>query len=201
MKNRKVFWGLIFTAIAMIIIFVLLEVYYAAVAIAIGMLIIGHREWWSLITRRKLPPADERVKENVNKSIRNSFIFFGAVALLTMLFYITDGYGAIQPDMEYFLGGLLLSVGIVYVLSYIFYDRVEANLNARGLKVIKVFSLMAGISLIVFILNAFFVNTIYPNMDFFTFHRILLYVSPVVFAVGFIGGAVVFIKGLLTTSS
>ena len=201
MKTRKVFWGLIFTAIAMIIIFVLLEVYYAAVAIAIGMLIVGHREWWSLITRRKLPPADERVKENVNKSIRNSFIFFGAVALLTMLFYITDGYGAIQPDMEYFLGGLLLSVGIVYVLSYIFYDRVEANLNARGLKVIKVFSLMAGISLIVFILNAFFVNTIYPNMDFFTFHRILLYVSPVVFAVGFIGGAVVFIKGLLTTSS
>jgi predicted membrane protein len=201
MKTRKVFWGLLFTAIAMIIIFVLLEVYYAAIAIAIGMLIVGHREWWSLITRRKLPPADERVKENVNKSIRNSFIFFGVVALLTMLFYITDGYGAIQPDMEYFLGGLLLSVGIVYVLSYIFYDRVEANLNARGLKVIKVFSLIAGISLIVFILNAFFVNTIYPSMDFFTFHRILLYVSPVVFAVGFIGGAVVFIKGLLTTSS
>jgi len=201
MKTNKAFLGFFVTAVAMIIIVILLKVYYAAGAIAIGMLVVGHREIWSLITKGKLPPVDERVKEGINKSIRNSFIFFGMVAFLTMLFYITDQYEPIQPDMEYFLGGLLLSVGIVYVLSYIFYDRIEAGLTRKELKVMRVFSLLAGVALIIFIINAFFVNTIYPSMDFFAFHIILLYVSPLVFAVGFIGGAIIFVKGLFVRSS
>ena len=201
MKTKKAFLSLFITALVMTIILILLEVYYAAGALVIGVLIIGHRELWSLIRRRKLPPIDERVKDSINKSIRNSFIFFGMVSILTMLFYITDQYEPIQPDLEYFLGGLLLSVGIVYMLSYIFYDRVEANLDRRGLKIIRIFSLVAGISLIVFIINAFFVNMIFPSIEFLAFHRILLYVSPLVFAVGVIGGTIIFIKGLFVRSS
>ncbi len=201
MKTKKAFLSLFITAIVMIIIFFLLEVYYAVGAIVIGVLIIGHRELWSLIRKRKLPPIDERVKENINKSIRNSFIFFGAASFLTMLFYIADKYEPIQPRMEYFLGGLLLSVGIVYTLSYLFYDRVEANLDRKGLKIIRIFSLLAGISLIVFTINAFFVNTIFPSIEFLAFHRILLYVSPFVFAVGVIGSTIIFIKGLFVRSS
>ncbi len=196
MKTKMAFLSFFITAIIMAIMLILLEVYYAAGALVIGVLIIGHRELWSLIRKRKLPPIDERVKENINKSIRNGFIFFGMISILTILFYITDQYEPIQPDLEYFLSGLLLSVGIVYMLSYIFYDRVEASLDRKELKKIRIFSLLAGISLIVFIINAFFVNTIIN----FAFHRILLYVPPFIFALGIIGSMVIFIKGLFARS-
>lgn len=197
MKTKMVFLSFFITAIIMAIMLILLEVYYAAGALVIGVLIIGHRELWSLIRKRKLPPIDERVKENINKSIRNGFIFFGMISILTILFYITDQYEPIQPNLEYFLSGLLLSVGIVYMLSYIFYDRVEASLDRKELKILRIFSLLAGISLIVFIINAFFINTIIN----FAFHRILLYVPPFIFALGIIGSMVIFIKGLFARSS
>jgi hypothetical protein len=200
MKTKKVFLSFFITAIVMIIIFILLEVYYAAGAIAIGMLVVGHREIWSLITKGKLPPIDERVKENINKSIRNSFIFFGMISILTILFYITDQYEPIQPDLKYFLSGLLLSIGIVYVLSYIFYDRVEASLDGRGLKIFRAFLIVATISLLIFVIDSFFINTINTFINF-TFHRILLYVSSFVFALGIIGSTIIFIKGLFTRSN
>jgi len=202
MKTKMVFLVFSITALIMTIILIVLEVYYAAGALIVGMLIIGHRELWSLIRRGKMPPVDERVKENINKSIRNSFIFFGVVSILIMLLYITDPR-VLQPDLEYFLGGLLLSVGIVYVISYLFYDRVETNLDRKGLKTFRTFLLVAGISLAVFIINAFFNNAINRifNIDYLAFHRILLYVLPFVFAVGIIGSLVVFIKGLFARSS
>lgn len=195
MKTKTVFLTFSITALIMTIILLILEVYYAAGAIIIGALIIGHREIWSLIRKGKLPPIDERVRENTNKSIRNSFIFFGIVSILTVLSYIKDP-NLMQPDLEYFLGGLLLSVGIVYVLSYLFYDRVEINLDRKGLKIIRIFSLVAGISLIVFIINTLFLNTIAPGLEFLALHIILLCVSSFAFAVGIIIIMIIFIKGL-----
>ena len=150
--------------------------------------------------KRKLPLIDERVRENTSKSIRNSFLFFCMVAVLTMIFYFADEYEPIRPGLEYFLGGLLLSVGVVYVVSYLFYDRVEVNLDRNGSKKFMVFSWVSGISLVVFIINAFFVNMIFPSIEFFTFHRILLYVSPFVFALGIIGSMIIFMKGLFARS-
>jgi hypothetical protein len=201
MKTKRLLVAVSITALILIIIFVSLKAYYVAVALIVGILIIGHRELWSLIKKRRLPPVDERVRGNINKSIRNSFIFFGIFSILTMLVYIKDK-NILQPDLEYFLGGLLLAVGIIYLLSYIFYDRVEANLNDRWLKIFKTVLLISGIALGVVVFNIFFFNSIprILNIDYFALHVISLYTSLLVFAVGLIGGLVIFIKGLLARS-
>lgn len=196
MKTKTSLITFSITALLMIIILIILEAYLVAGALVVGLLVLSHRKLWSLIMKRELPPIDERVRENTSKSIRNSFLFFCMVAVLTMTFYFADKYEPIQPGLEYFLGGLLLSVGVVYVVSYLFYDRVEVNLDRKRSKKFMVFSWVSGISLIVFIINAFFVNTIFPSIEFLAFHRILLYVSPFVFALGITVSMIIFMKGL-----
>ncbi len=146
MRTKMVFLVSSITALIITIILIVLQAYYIAAALIIGTLIIYHRELWSLIRKGKLPPIDERVSENTSKSVRNSFVFFATVSVLTILFYIantTQYHAPLQPDLAYFLVGLLLSVGTVYTLSYIFYDRVESNLDARGLRVFKSISSQA----------------------------------------------------------
>ena len=73
MKTKMVFLVFSITILIMTIILIVLEAYYIAAALVVGALILGHREWWSLIRKGRLPPADERVSGNINKSIRNSF--------------------------------------------------------------------------------------------------------------------------------
>jgi len=88
------------------------------IALAAGTLLMGHRELWSLIRRRKFPLLDERVRENSSKSIRNGFIFFAiATAFLMLPFSVRLIEG---PDTVHVLGGLFISAGAVYLLSYFF---------------------------------------------------------------------------------
>ena len=98
---------------------------------------IGYRELWSLLTTRRLPLFDERIRDNTGKSVRNGFIFLVLVLGCLMLPFST--ILITEPDTAHILGGLLVSGGIVYMLSYIFYDRVEPKLGKRGLKMLKVF--------------------------------------------------------------
>ncbi len=196
MKTKTALITFSITALLVTIILIILEAYVIAAALAVGLLVLGHRKLWSLIMKRKLAPIDERVRENTSKSIRNSFLFFCMVAVLTMIFYFADKSEPIRPGLEYFLGGLLLSVGVVYVVSYLFYDRVEVNLDRKGSKKFMVFSWVSGIALVVFIINALFVNTIFPSIDFLAFHRILLYLSLFVFAIGITVSMIIFMKGL-----
>lgn len=205
MKTKMVFLVFSITILIITIIFTVQEAYYIAAVLIVGALIVGHREWWSLIKKRRLPPADERVRGNINKSIRNSFIFFVTVSILIMLVYINDEY-MLEPDLEYFLGGLLLSAGAVYLLSYIFYDRVEPNLDEKEFKIFKTFLLIAGISLVVLFITVGFsdaiVKSIYRifNIDLVRIYLTLLYIPLLVFAVGLIGSSVMFIKGLFARS-
>jgi hypothetical protein len=201
MKDKKTFWVFSLAAVLITIIFIALELYYLAVVIVIGALIVEHREIWSLIRYRKMPPNDERVHENINKSIRNSFLAFIILSLITLLLYVTDEPA--QPLLEYYLSALLLSVGVVYVISYLFYDRVEANLRSRGITALKILFIIEVTSLVIFILNALFVNTIFPVItdEVFTLHKIMLYISPVVFSLAIIGSLVIFVKGLLARAS
>ncbi|HAS28186.1 MAG TPA: hypothetical protein DCR59_03290 [Dehalococcoidia bacterium] len=201
MKNKKTFWAFMLVAIIIAIIFIALELYSLAVVIIIGAIIAGHREIWSLIRYRKMPPNDERVKENINKSVRNSFLAFIIVSLITILLYVTDE--PVQPLLEYYLSALLLSVGVVYVISYLFYDRIEANLGSRDIKALNILAIFEVVSLVIFILNALFVNTVFPVItdEIFTLHKLMLYISPVAFSLGIIGSLVIFVKGLLVKAS
>ena len=213
MKAKRAFLAVSITALIMAIILIWLRAYYVTVALIVGLLLLGHREIWSLIRRRKFPPIDERVRENLNKSVRNGFIFLLiALAFLLLPFSvrITEA-----PNTVHVLGGLFVSGGMVYLLSYLFYDRAQPRLGERGLKMLKIFLLVAGISLAVFIISIVLHNAIYGLFilwfgegfwartgigDEPVFFTIAL-LSVVSFVVGLIGSLVMFIKGLFSKAS
>jgi hypothetical protein len=210
MRTKRAILVVSIVALVVAITLISLRAYYVAVALLVGTLLIGYREIWSLIRRRKLPPIDERVRENTSKSIRNGFIFLVLALAFLMLPFSVRLIEA--PDTAHLLGGLFLSGGAVYLLSYLFYDRVEPNLGGRGLKLLKTFLLIAGISLAAFIISVFLHNAIYglfiyffgadfwdrigmPDEPVFFFIALL---SVATFAVGLIGSLVIFIKGLFS---
>jgi len=153
MKTRRVLLAVSITALIVTIILISVRAYYVAIALVVGTLIIGYREFWSLIRRRKMPLIDERVRENTSKSIRNGFIF----CIIALLFLILPfGVKIIEnPNIVHVLAGLFISGGTVYLISYLFYDRVEPRLGERWLKILKTALLVAGISLGIFIKGLF----------------------------------------------
>ena len=213
MRTKRALLVVSIVALIVAITLISLRAYYVAVALLVGTLLIGYREIWSLIRRRKLPPIDERVRENTSKSIRNGFIFLVLALAFLMLPFSVRLIEA--PDTVHVLGGLFLSGGAVYLLSYLFYDRVEPNLGERGLRRLKIFLLITGISLAAFIISVFLHNVIYGlfihflGADFWErigigdepVFFIIALLSVVAFAVGLIGSLIIFIKGLFSKTS
>ena len=213
MKTKKVFIAVAITTLIVAMVLISLEAYYVVVALVVGALLMGHRELWSLLRRRKLPPIDERVRENTGKSVRNGFIFFAVAVAFLMLPFSVRLVEA--PDTVQVLGGLFISAGAVYLLSYLFYDRVEPNLGEKGMRLLRIFLLVAGISLGAFIISVFLHNAIYGlfihffGADFWdrvgvadepVFFFISIFICPLGLAVGIIGSLVLFIKGLFSKS-
>jgi len=201
MRTKKVFISIFLTALVVTVVLISIKAYYIAIALVIGILLIGHRELWSLLTTRELPPFDERVQECIGKSVRNGFIF-----LIFALAYLMLPFSTIlvtRPDTAHILGGLLLSGGVVYMLSYIFYDRVESKLNERRLKMLKVFLTTFGISVAAFIISVFLHNALSGlfGIEEPVFFFISVFIAPLGFAVGLIGSLVIFIQGFLAKTS
>ena len=196
MKTKRAFLAVSITALILTIILISLRAYYVVIALIAGVLIIGHRELWSLIRTKKLPPVDERVRESSSKAVRNGFVFFAIATVFLMLFFTVNQ--SANPDIAHVLGGLFLSAGVVYLLSYLFYDRSEPKLDERGLKLMKTFLLVAGISLGAFIISVFLHNIISGllGVDEPVFFVIATIMSPLALAVGIIGSLVIFLKGL-----
>ncbi len=202
MRTKKVFWGVAITALVVAIILISLEAYYVVVAFLVGLLLMGHRELWSLIRRRKMPPIDERVRENTGKSVRNGFIFFVVATACLMLPFSVRLVE--EPTTVQVLGGLFIAGGAVYLLSYLYYDRVEPGLDDRSLKLLRTFILVAGISLGALIISIFLHNAITALvMHFFdiefeepVFFIIATIVCPLGIVVGIIGSLVIYLKGL-----
>ena len=63
MKMKRAYLAIAITALVVTVLLISLRAYYVAIALIAGALIIGHRELWSLLRSRKLPPIDERVRE------------------------------------------------------------------------------------------------------------------------------------------
>jgi len=198
MKTKRAFLAVSIIALIVIIILISLKAYYVTIALIAGTLIIGYRELWSLIRRRKLLPIDERVRENAGKSIRNGFIFLVLALAFLMLPFIVRLIET--PSIVHVLGGLFVSGGMVYLLSYLFYDRVKPKLDEGRLRMLRIFLLIAGISLGVFVISVFLHNAISDLFDIeeAVFFTIAVPISPLAFAVGIIGSLVIFIKGLLS---
>ena len=180
------------------------EAYFVVAALVAGVLLVRHRELWSLIRRRKLLPLDERARENINKSLRNGFIFFTAASAFLMLFFywFPGMFSNWQPDIAHVLGGLFIAGGLVYLLSFLFYDRAEPRLDERWLKVLRILLLVAGISVCAFIITAVLHNVLSGlfGMEEAVFFVIAVIICPLGVAVGIIGSLIIFIRGLLAPS-
>ena len=197
-KTKRAFLAVSITTLIVAIILISLRAYYVVVALIVGALFLGHREFWSLIRRRKLPPIDERVQGNISKSVRNGFIFLVIALLFLMLPFsvrLTE-----TPDVIDVLSGLFLSAGAVYLVSYLFYDWVKPKLDEGRLRMLRIFLLIAGISLGVFVISVFLHNAISALFDIeeAVFFTIAVPIAPLAFAVGLIGSLVIFIKGLFS---
>lgn len=182
-------------------ILVSMEAYYVAVALVVGTLIMGHREVWSLIRRKRLPVIDERVRENLGKSVRNGFVFLVAALAFLMLPFGTTLFD--EPGLTHVLGGLFISTGVVYLLSYMYYDRAGPRLSERGRRMLKVFLIVAGVAVATFILSVFLHNAISAIFDIEepVFFVIAVIISPLGLLVGLVGSLVVFVMGLLGKAS
>jgi len=167
------------------------------VALIVGTLIIGHRELWCLVRGRKLPVLDERVRVNASKAVRNGFVFFAVACACLMLFFSVNR--SADPQIVHVLGGLFLSAGMVYLFSYLFYDRVEPGLSERRSKMLKMFLLVAGISLGAFIISAVLHNALSGlfGVEEPVFFCIAVFVAPLGLVVGIVGSLVLFIRGLV----
>jgi hypothetical protein len=196
MKTRRLFLAVSIAALLVVILLISLRAYYVTVALVAGALIMGHRELWSLIRRRQIPPVDERVRENTTKSIRNGFVFFAIVTPFLMLPFAAKLVEA--PDTVNVLSGLFVAVGAVYMLSYLFYDRAEPRLGERSLKVLRLFILLSGISLGAFIVGVFLHNILSGllGLEEPVFFIISVFIAPAAFVVGVMGSLVIFCKGL-----
>ena len=201
MKTKRVLLGVSIAALILTAVLISLRAYYVLIALIVGTLIIGHREFWSVIRRKKLPPIDERVRENVGKSVRNGFIFFAVATAYIMLAFSINR--SMEPDMVHVMGGLLLSGGTAYLLSYLFYDRAEPKLDERGLRMLKTFLMVAGISLGAFIISVLLHNAISGlfGIEEPVFFIIAVFLCPLALAVGVVGGLVMFLKGLFSKAS
>lgn len=198
MKKKRAFLAVCITALVLTIVLISLRAYYVLIAIIAGTLLIGYRELWSLIRLRQLPPVDERVMENTSKSIRNGFIFFAIASVFLMLLFSINI--TLNPDTVHLIGGLFISAGAVYALSYLFYDRAEPKLGERGLRMLETFLMVAGVSVAVFILSAFLHNIVsgLVGAEEPVFFIIATILAPLAFAVGIIGSLVIFVKGLFS---
>jgi amino acid transporter len=197
---KRIILAVSIAALIVTVVLVAVEAYYIAIALAVGTLIMGHREVWSLVRRRKLPAIDERVRENLSKSVRNAFLFLViALAFLMLPFGATL---AVEPEPQHILGGLFLSGGAVYLLSYIYYDRAGPRSTERRRRMLKTFLIVAGIAVATFIISVFLHNAISALFDIeeAVFFVIAVVISPLALLVGLVGSLVLFVMGLVSNN-
>lgn len=173
-----------------------IENVYLPIAIISGILLLGHRELWSLLRYRRLPVVDERVRNNLTSAMQLTGVFFfiaNIVLILLLRFNVFKG-----TPTGLIISGQLVIVGIVYLVGYYYYDRVRPNLGERAMHWLKICLITAGLSLSTIALAIVLHNLVsfwFGFEDAFFFILGLL-VAPAVFAVSLLGSLAVFIKGL-----
>jgi hypothetical protein len=198
---KKFLWTVFILTLVVIVVLIAAEQYYVAVALVVGLVILRHREIWSLLKYRKLPPVDERVREITGKAVRNGFVYFAAATALLILPFteiITENVKTVHV-----LAGLFLSAGLIYLLSYLYYDHAEPKMDGRLLKLLKTFLLIMGLSIGIFIVSVFLHNALSAlfGAEEPVFFIIAVIISPAALAVGIIGSLVLVIMGLARKST
>jgi len=194
---QKLFLGVAIVALLFIAALLSLRAYYVVVALVAGGLMLRHRELWSLVRHRRLPPLDERVRQNMGKAVRNGFVFFVLASACLMVFFTINR--SARADVVHVLGALLVSGGMAYFFSYVFHDRVEPSLSERSLAMLKTFLIVAGTALGAFVVSVVLHNVLSGLLgtEEPVFFIIAVLIAPLAFLVGILGSLVFFLRGLL----
>jgi uncharacterized Tic20 family protein len=174
---------------------------YVVGALVLGLILLGHRELWSLVRYRRLPVIDERVKNNLNSAMRLTGVFFFIASIVLILMMRFNVFK--DTPTALIISGQLVVVGIVYVVGYHYYDRVRPNLGERAARWLKICLITAGLSLSTIALAITLHNMVsawFGFEDAFFFILGLL-VAPAVLAASLLGSLAVFIKGLWASFS
>jgi hypothetical protein len=198
----KTRWILIIYSIISILGLMLLlsrENLYVVIALVLGFLMLGHREIWSLVRYRRLPVIDERVQHNLTGAMRLTGVFFFIASVVMILLLHFDVFENTPTGL--IISGLLVIVGIIYVVSYYYYDRVQPNLGKRAMRFLKTCLVTAGLSLSTTALAITLHNMVsawFGFEDAFFFILGLL-VAPAILVISLIISLVIYVKGLFGT--
>jgi len=194
---KKILTGIAIASAVLALILISLKAYYVLITILAGSILIGYREFWSLIKTGRLPPFDERVRQNMNRSIRNGFLFFIIASIFLMLFFSVNQKW--KPEILHVLGSLFVSAAAVYFLSFIFYDRSEPKLSGSDLKTLKTFLILLESSAAAFVLSVLLHNLISGlfNIEEAVFFIIATIVAPMALVTGLAGCLFYLIRGLI----
>jgi hypothetical protein len=195
----KIRWILIAYSILSILGLMLLlsrENIYIVIALALGFLLLGHRELWSLVRYRRLPVIDERVQNNLTSAMQLTGVFFFIASIVLILLLRFNVFRDTPTGL--IISGQLVIIGIVYLVGYHYYDRVRPNLGEKALHWLKICLITAGLSLstIAFAIVLHNMFSAWFGFEDAFFFILGLLVAPAVLAISLLGCLAVFIKGL-----
>jgi uncharacterized membrane protein len=192
---------IVYTAISILGLMALLsrENVYVVIALVLGLLLLGHREIWSLIRHRRRPVFDERVRDNLTNAMRltGGFFFIASIVLILLLHF--DVFE--NTPTALIISGQLVIVGLVYLVGYHYYDRVLPNLGERATRWLKIFLITAGLSLstIAFAIVLHNLVSALLGVEEAVFFILGLLVAPAVFIISLLGSIAVYIRGIMAS--
>jgi len=195
----KARWILIAYAVISLLALMLMlsrENLYVVIALVVGILLLGHRELWSLVRHGRMPVIDERVQNNLTGAMRITGIFFFILSIVLILLFMFNVFK--NTPKELIISGQLVIVGFVYVVSYYYYDRVQPYLGGRALRWLKICLITAGLCLSTIALAIVLHNLVSVLLGFedAVFFILALLVAPAMLALSLLGCLAIYIKGL-----
>jgi hypothetical protein len=189
---------IIYAAISMLGMMLLLsrENLYVLAALIIGILLLGHRELWSLIRYRRMPVIDERVRNNLSSAMRLTGVFFFIASILLILLMRFNVFKGTPTSL--IISGQLVVVGLVYVIGYYYYDRVLPGLGERAARWLKICLITAGLSLTTIALAIVLHNLVsyWFGIEEAVFFILGVLAGPAVFALSLLFSLGIYISGL-----
>jgi hypothetical protein len=189
---------IIYAAISMLGMMLLLsrENLYVLAALIIGILLLGHRELWSLIRYRRMPVIDERVRNNLSSAMRLTGVFFFIASILLILLMRFNVFKGTPTSL--IISGQLVVVGLVYVIGYYYYDRVLPGLGERAARWLKICLITAGLSLTTIALGIVLHNLVsyWFGIEEAVFFILGVLAGPAVFALSLLFSLGIYISGL-----
>lgn len=172
---------------------------YIVIALVLGILLLWHREIWSLIRYRRLPVMDERVQYNLARAFQVAGVFFFIISIVLILVMRFNVFH--DEPAGLIISGQLVVVGLAYLIGYHYYDRVRPNLGEGALRWLKTCLITAGVSLSTIALAIVLHNMISALFGFedAVFFILGLLVAPAVMVISLLGSLGIYIKGLCTS--